>query len=195
MNNSILDLIGSFSSPSHDTSPFQQQQQQQQAKQQQPQQPQQQGHAGEDVHAQDEKAGNVSCLPSTYSAVIFSKDRPFQLYTLLHSMRAFLSPAPRSTFVIYTSSPEWVPHYAAVFAAYSDTVCPILETVFSRDIDECFARIFSDAGNGHVMHCVDDLVFYNQVSFRSVHACCTLVCVMPACRYAQYVFECAGWCG
>lgn len=115
------------------------------------------------------KGGDISeCKQkSIFSVVIFSKDRPFQLHSLLLSMETFFSDAPCLIFVIYTASnSEWMKKYDAVFGTYSETVTPILETTFSQNVEECFHQIYDKSENGSVMLCVDDLIFYDTVSLR-----------------------------
>mmetsp|Transcript_20961 Transcript_20961/g.35367 ORF Transcript_20961/g.35367 Transcript_20961/m.35367 type:complete len:148 (+) Transcript_20961:203-646(+) len=104
------------------------------------------------------------CL--AFSIVIFSKDRPFQLHSLLQSIGLFFLDKPAMIFVIYTTSSDWEVHYEAVFEHAAETVIPILEKNFPQDVEDCFDRILDDPNVNFVMFCVDDLIFYDQISIR-----------------------------
>lgn len=147
MNANILDLIGSFSAPTSDIT-------------------------GQMIKKEykNNTPSNEEALKTrssgAFTAVIFSKDRPFQLHSLLTSMEKFFSEAPRNIYVLYTSSIQWVDHYEAVFRFFSKTVTPILETNFALNLEECLGNVGNGPNSGFIMLCVDDLLFYDTVSLR-----------------------------
>jgi hypothetical protein len=177
MNASILDLIGSFTSRNPEVATAKEEVTTATATASAPQV------IREDHRGAPDTTDARAEHPPAYSVVIFSKDRPFQLYSLLKSMEKFFLDVPLNIFVIYTTCSQWRQHYDAVFSLYSTTVTPILESIFSEDVEACFDRIAADPDNSFIMLCVDDLLFYDDVSFRysRQRSAVALVCCLSCC--------------
>ena len=111
-----------------------------------------------------EEKTSPSC---SFSVMVFSKDRPYQLYLLLTSMKKFFLDEPVKICVIYTSTKtEWLRYYEAVFKIFSKIVFPILENSFVNDVDQCFNKMLNDMKSNFILFCVDDIIFYDEISVR-----------------------------
>jgi len=87
--------------------------------------------------------------------IIFSKDRPIQLYSLLESIETIIK--ANSIEVIYSASSEFIKGYKQVFDRFP-VVKKIKETDFSKNTREAVARV----QNSYIAFLVDDDIFYKN---------------------------------
>lgn len=97
------------------------------------------------------------------TVIIFSKDRPLQLYSLLESMRKRITDySDLSVNVIYTFSNE---RYQAAYRRLIREIGPLVNFVYQRNFyQEVVSLVMS--GKEYCMFLVDDIVFKNDVSIR-----------------------------
>jgi hypothetical protein len=106
-------------------------------------------------------------------AVLFSKDRPYQLLQTLHSMSEYVEGLDR-TYVIVKSADEWKERYTHSFAQSLFTVHTVEESDFHNDLYSVL-RDEVERGSRYLMFGVDDMIFIDRVDIRQgTHNTCDI---------------------
>jgi hypothetical protein len=96
--------------------------------------------------------------------IIFSYDRPLQLYALLESVRTYVADTASITVIYRVSSEEYAAAYNQVFQDFPGvTVCKQGDSPTS-DFKQLTLQAFFNSPSNHVIFAVDDIVVTGYVS-------------------------------